>query len=291
MLALIAFILLMTSFILPWYGIHEKREYEYSDGDTEINEYGSGFTLSFFISPAGYGGATLYGGTATSGIFMLASLLLIAGLIFIGLFLLSILFKFGGKINQTNTLRTLGVLAMIFCILAPMIFMIGLPGALKSDAEKSAKNSGSQYEEPDHDDPTKSFFGSYEDVDEDSFSKQTDTTSWGGDIGWVFAFVSFVFLLISFIMVRSQRETVPVPQPYPEAPVSQMPAQPPLPGQVPTQPPLPGQVPTPPVQPHPRRVPPTQVTCPGCKNVIKINATSYPAPVKCPVCGTKGFIE
>jgi hypothetical protein len=103
----------------------------------------------------------------------------------------------------------LGVLALVFCLLAPIIFMIALPIAMRDDAEEDG-----DYDEPDRNDPTKSFFGSYE---EESFYGTTES-NWGGDIGWFLSFVSFIFLAISVNMIKPQKAAPPLPQTQPVTP-------------------------------------------------------------------------
>ncbi|UCE36653.1 MAG: hypothetical protein JSW00_14215 [Thermoplasmata archaeon] len=277
MLSFIAFILLLSSFILPWYGTHTESEYYDSH-----NEVGYGMTLSFFLSPSTVGGATFYGGSATSGLLTLTAIFVILALIFIGLFFIFSLFKAMDKSGPTYLLKVIGVLGMIFCILAPIIFMIALPGAMKADVEEEAAADGEEYDEPDHDHPTKSFFGSYEDTDEDDWGRREERASWGGDIGWLLAFVSFVFILIALIISSMEPSAAPpYGMQYPGAPPYQPPA-----GPTPQKP-----MPPPPTQPPPHTLGLMQVTCPSCRQPFTADVRSYPAPVKCPYCGMRGFIE
>ena len=132
------------------------------------------------------------------------------------------------KIRTLKLAKILGVLALIFCLIAPIIFAAAFPGAMKADEEKRAEDSDEEYESPDHDDPTKSFFGDYKDTDEDEYYKDTTTQSWGGDIGWIMAFVAFGLICISFLMtlpskgigsqgpIKRYPVRTPAPQPQPE---------------------------------------------------------------------------
>ncbi len=290
MFSFLALILLLSSFILPWWGLHVETKRVDGDGDTTYRKDGYGIPLSFFYMPVGgTSGATFYGGTSTSLVFTLTAAFVILAMIFTGLFIVSILTLMIDKTEPPNLLKTFGILAMVFCILAPLIFMVGLPGALKADSKEDAEYYDNDYEEPDHDDPTKSFFGSHEEKDEDLWDggSRTDTTNWGGDIGWNLAFVSFIFILLAFLAGRSAvGVAMPPQQQYPQGPLYPAPTQP-----IPGEPILKQPLPPPPTQPQPHTMGPTQVTCPSCKKAINTNITSFPAPIKCPHCGTRGFIE
>ena len=284
MLAFVALILLIITLFMPWYGTYSEVEVTDDDGETTRRDMGMGGTLSLFIGPMGGGAtATIYGGYAVNWILTFTAILVVLALIFTGLFFMSTLFRFLEKSSSMGSLRTFGILDLIFCILAPIIFMIGLPGAIKADEEESAEYSGGEYEEPDHDYPSKNFFGSYEDTEEDYWDgSRTVKYSWGGDIGWFLAFITFIILLVAFIMARSTAiETAPVQPPYTE----------PVPYQPPSRPMPSEPAPRTPARLPQQRMPPTRVTCPGCKNIISVRAASFPAPIKCPHCGMRGFIE
>ena len=210
--------MILISFLLPWWGAHsESYSYygnEYSEGSSYAYESGGGLSL---ISGLGYspgsgsmGGISLYSGDfSTPGIFRIAVILMVIALILAAIFAVSIFLCGNDILDSTSLPKTLGIIVVIICILAPIIFMVGLPGALEDDAKKTAEMNNREYEAPDHDDPTKSFFGSYSDTVTSNGNIDRTKMSWGGDIGWYMCFISFFIVLISLIMViltdRDQR--------------------------------------------------------------------------------------
>lgn len=208
MFAVTGIILLMVSFVLPWWGYHTERERRSSDGDLEYyNEAGFGLSISSGISNGRSGTSFYIGDYSTPAVYGVTTLLLILALIFASLMVVSIILNWFGKNIKLKLPLILGIMAIIFCILAPFVFMAALPGAMKADAEKSAKDTNDDYKEPNHDDPTKSFFGSYE--DKDGGLSDLTRSNWGGDIGWVLSIASFAMLLISVILIIPTRTAHP----------------------------------------------------------------------------------
>ncbi len=216
LIAVTGIVLLMVSFVLPWYGTHTEVRQEHQIGATIIYyEFGGGTSISSGVSYSGGATSMYYGDFSTPIIFGVTLLLLILALIFILLMVVILIINLTGKNINSRLPMILGIFALIFCLLAPLVFMVALPGAMKADAEKRAEKRGDDYIEPDHDDPTKSFFGNYEEEDGDlSVTK----SYWGGDIGWVLSFVSFVFLFISYYMIRPRKTVPPSSQYTPEMP-------------------------------------------------------------------------
>jgi hypothetical protein len=235
MFAVIGTVLLMVSFVLPWWGLHVEIEGSSSGG-------GFGVSISSGISYQG-SGTSFYIGDSTPIVYSTAALLIILALICSSLMVTALIISLINNNIKPDLIQRLGVLAIVFCLFAPIIFMIALPIAMKADAEKNAEDGGYEYDEPDHDDPTKSFFGSYE--EEGGFFSGTTKSNWGGDIGWVLSFISFIFLVISVNMIRPRKTTSPPPQAQPVSltrPESQPPHQirsglpPPPPQKIPKQP-------------------------------------------------------
>ncbi len=200
MIAVIGIVLLLVSFILPWWGLHLEMEGTVSGG-------GFGVSISSGISYQG-SGTSFYIGDSTPIVYSAAAILIILALICASLMVTALIISLINNNIKPKLSLQLGVLALVFCLLAPIIFMIALPMAMKADAEKRAEDGGYEYNEPDHDDPTKSFFGSYE--EEGSFFSGTTRSNWGGDIGWILSFISFLFLAISVNIIRP-RKTAPPP--------------------------------------------------------------------------------
>ena len=175
---IIAMLLIVTTLILPWWGMHTIREdVDLHDGDKYYSESGG---IGFYS----YGTSLYSGEFSVPALFGATTMLMIIALIFTALFITMVFLYEMEKIRTLKLAKILGVLALIFCLIAPIIFAAAFPGAMKADEEKRAEDSDEEYESPDHDDPTKSFFGDYKDTDEDEYYKDTTTQSWGGDIGW-----------------------------------------------------------------------------------------------------------
>ena len=199
--AAIGLMLLIFSFVLPWWGYHNV----YDDGEYH-SEWSGGISIAsgFWYyqgqgdSPTIQSGTSLYmGDYSVPALFGTTAILMIIAIIFTFLLIISILLFEFGKIRKRMPM-IFGVIAIIFCILAPIIFMVAFPNAVKADTEKRIEEGSLTDGVPSHDDPSNKFFGSYK---EDSF-KQT----WGGDIGWFLAIISFIMILISFILIVSIRK-------------------------------------------------------------------------------------
>jgi hypothetical protein len=219
MIAVVGIVLLLVSFILPWWGLHLEMDRTMStglvtDGGYDYHEeVGFGMSISSGISYSGSGTSFYISGFSTPAIFAFTASLMVLALIFASLMVTALFLTMINKNIKPGLPLRFCVLAIIFCLLAPIVFMIALPVAMKADAEKRAEDSGEDYEEPDRDDPTKSFFGSYEEEEDDGYFIGTTKSNWGGDIGWVLSYVSFAFLVISYYMIRP-RKTVPPPSQF-----------------------------------------------------------------------------
>jgi hypothetical protein len=205
MIGVVGIVLLLVSFILPWWGLNIEIEGTTSGG-------GFGASISSGISFQG-SGTSFYIGGVTKVVYIVAAILIILALICASLMVTSLMISLvhNNKIIPSLS-RQFGVLALVFCLLAPIMFMITLPMAMRSDAEREADDN---YEEPDRDDPTKSFFGSYEEEGSSFFGARTTKSNWGGDIGWILSFVSSLFLAISVILTRPRKEAPISPQVQP----------------------------------------------------------------------------
>ena len=210
MFAVIGIVLLIVSLMLPWWGVHTKVE--------DTSEYGYSYESGGGVSIAsgfGYsgGGTSMYSGDfSTPLIFGVTTMFMILALLFASLMTVYIIISLFGKNIKPKLPTILGILAIIFCILAPTIFMIALPGAMQADAKKRAEDNGGEYVEPDHDDPTKSFFGEYKDDSDEEIEKM----NWGGDIGWILSLIAFTMLLISVVFVIPKKSTFPPQQQIPQ---------------------------------------------------------------------------
>ncbi len=198
---LVGIILMSIALVLPWY----QMSYEY---DSSEGTMGAGADQFIHMDS----------GDQTKWSFVMSETLGMVGLV-IGVIALMFLLisSLGGQPSKMPMIFTL--IAAILCILAPMILMATLPGAFEADA----KEANDDWEQPDHDAYTKSFFGSYEDKEDDS------KDSWGGDVGWFLAIVAFVMFLLAFIFIlRGKKTQAPAPMPPQQPPLQQQPPQQPM---------------------------------------------------------------
>jgi hypothetical protein len=230
MFGVVGIVLLFISFILPWWGF-----YRHTDG--EASGFGYGTSISSGIEIQG-SGTSFYTGGVTKTVYFVAAILIVLALICASLMVTQLMISMIRYNRKPNLALQLGILALVFCLLAPIIFMIALPMAMRTDAEREAEEDGEEYEEPDHDDPTKSFFGSYED-EGNFFDGRTIRRNWGGDIGWFLSLVSSLFLAVSVILIRPRRQVPLSPQVQPEAPIWTGSPQPTLKKDLPPPPPSP----------------------------------------------------
>jgi hypothetical protein len=208
--SVVGIVLLFVSFVLPWWGHYRER-------DGEASGFGYGISISTGLEIHG-SGTSFYTGGVTKTVYFVAAILIILALICAALMATNlILDSIRGNIDSNLSMQ-FGVLALVFCLLAPIMFMITLPMALRTDAEREAEEDGEEYEVPDHDDPTKSFFGSREEEEGFLSGSRTTRINWGGDIGWILSFVSSIFLAISVIMIRSSKKEPLSPQAQPVGP-------------------------------------------------------------------------
>lgn len=271
MLTFIALTLLIASFVLPWYGTYREGPSGYS--------YSNGVETSIGYSDSGYGmplwfGATFYGGDSVNVVYGITALFMILAMIFLGMMLLSFLYFGVGKLETVNLPKILGVLAIIFCILAPIVFMASLPGAMKSDRMEETTGS---YTEPKGDDPTKSFFGSN--------TEGKITTRWGGDIGWALPFISIIFIGIALSSsLRDERQ-------FGWTPVSRFSHRTIQPQPSYQQPPIQQQYQPFYQKPYQQIPKPTLIKCPRCNNQFEVSDPKRPLTIQCPMCGTSGILE
>jgi len=180
-IVLIGAILLIAAAFMPWYTYQAKTTTPAGSGTTTINSYpglpGQNGTIQCSTSGSAacpysqtsYNNAreNNTGNIAEAGYFMM-----IVG------FILGLLGAIMGVMSRGNPRRAgpafaLGLIAMILALIAPILFMGLLPGALSNDipsAERASSNG-----------PWSSFFGSNSTT---PFSGVTIDFTWGPAIGW-----------------------------------------------------------------------------------------------------------
>jgi hypothetical protein len=166
-------------------------------------------------------------GSEVLGVFRITGILFYLSLVGVIIGLVGAALVMTQKMN--NKVGAIFVLiALILALMAPFYLMFMLPGAFENEFEEF----GSDGYLPTC--ITKGFFGSEEKNMEGVHSEY----SWGGGMGWFFALIAFVLILIALLLVGMSS-----PRPIPIAP-QQPPAQQPYPPQGPS----PSQPPSPPPQ-------------------------------------------
>jgi hypothetical protein len=150
-------------------------------------------------------------------------------------------FRTSSKGSGTMLAITIGTIGLVILFLCPILLAAALPGAFR----QAEFDSTGTYKELDHPAPSNAFFGNYADT------ATQNNMNWGGDVGWILAFVSCIFLFIAIILYTIETMPRAAPPPFPQ-PRPQMPG--PYPGRYGQPAPAPTTQPVraqPPVQPSP----------------------------------------
>lgn len=133
------------------------------------------------------------GNVAETGLF-----LLIVGFI-VGIVATIFGFMSRGNSRRANPAVVFAIIAVILALITPVLFMAALPGAISSDISTAYRPSSSG--------PWSSFTGSTSGTIPVSPTLSVPfTSSWGPALGWYFAFVAFVLLLIGLIVLLMARK-------------------------------------------------------------------------------------
>ena len=130
----------------------------------------------------------------TRGVYSLTQIMVILGLVMCVLLLIGGLMLRKGPGKRTLAM-TFGVLALLFALLGPLMFMVQHPGAMKSDLGSAGSTTSG---------PQNSFMGSESGI------------SWGPGIGWIMGLMGFIFALIGFILVLLVKKAGPIPPANPQ---------------------------------------------------------------------------
>jgi amino acid transporter len=202
--ALLAVIMMGISMVLPWYTITTevggKKVMELSSSFSGLTADDGNETES-----KGWGEKPideLYDNQA--GVFTIAMIMTILGLVFAILLLIGAVMAKKGKGKKLAVI--FGLLAFLFCLLAPILLMAMHPGAVAQDYKDNYKT------DPEGKGPHDSFFGS-----EEAFGFKI---SWGGGVGWIMAMIGFIFALLGFILALklpkpAYSSPAPLPPPGP----------------------------------------------------------------------------
>lgn len=177
--ALLCVIMMGIALALPWYVYT-------TDGDPYARATLTG-TETKIIDPSTLEETTeskawgdMEGVDAQKGVYNLALIMTVLGLVLAILLLIGAILAMKGKGKQYVFL--FGLLALIFCLLAPVIFMASHAGAV---AEDFKENTGVEPEGP----------GSH-----DSFSGSEGAVGWGPSSGFYMTIIGFIFALLAFIL-------------------------------------------------------------------------------------------
>jgi hypothetical protein len=224
MTAVAGMVILAASFVLPWWGMYFEYERIRLDTDETISysDAGFGISVSSGISWEDTGTSLYIRNSVTTIVCAIAAMLVIMALVFASLMIAGLMVDLLRRTVKSRIPMMFGMFALFFCLLAPIVFMIALPIAMEADARSEASLDGDEYEVPDHDDPTKSFFGSHREEDTGSSWVEVEETTWGGDIGWFLVFLSAALFIVTVVILRQEKSPVaPVTQEVVEQPESQ----------------------------------------------------------------------
>jgi len=188
--SVIGFALVFICLVTPWY-------YGTSEYKTEYGAYKSVGQMPLSV---------IYGSEFQSLVFSVTLVLMIFAFVLTTLFLFLVLMNISGLKFGKKIMKMIIPVAVILTLLAPIIFGVALPPAIKSDDERSSKANNDDYTAPDHTDPSNSFFGSYENKDE--YDNTSTNNSWGGGLGWFLSFIAFMFLLLAYINFRKIKDAL-----------------------------------------------------------------------------------
>lgn len=212
---LIGAILLIAALFTPWYAYKTS----YAGASETQNSYpgiaSTNGTIQYTCSglPAGAScpSQTSYssivpketnvGNIAETGFF-----LLIVGII-LGIIAAIFGFVSRGNARRSGPALTLGIIALLLAIVAPVLFAAALPGAVSSDISTT-------YRPPNTSGPWSSFTGS---------SSYTNplvgvvSFNWGPGVGWYLSIGAFVILLVGVVLLFIGRKEPSAPTPAPES--------------------------------------------------------------------------
>jgi hypothetical protein len=183
--AILIIVIMGVCMFTPWYVV--KSEYEDYEVESEVSFAGmkaksEGSSVSY-----DWDDEMLKDEENTRNLYLITQIMVILGLVFGILILIGAILAMVGKGPGKKLAVIFGLIALIFCILAPVIFLVMHPGALDSDYEGTVK--------PDEG-PNKSFIGSKE--YEGSAYADSYKQEWGPAIGWILAWIGFIFAVICF---------------------------------------------------------------------------------------------
>ncbi len=202
-LGIIGAVLVIVTLFMPWYATTTSVDIAGSTMETTASYGLSGVTADV----AGMSVTTSYAAgdlDAVGGLMSMTMIMVLIGFI---------LMIAGGALAMMGKMapKTVGAIVLaggIIALLAAVLFMTGMPGALESDAPAGAFDA---YDPS----PATSFFGS---IDMGALG----TISWGGGLAWILALVAGVVGLIGGAMAMMGKKA---PEETPATPPAQPPAQ------------------------------------------------------------------
>jgi len=220
--AVLGLVLVGISLAMPWY----SYKIEYSGGEIASGKVEQLYTFSGADSKFDM---TMLGQTISStnhtawsdmknvdktkGVYQLTMVMVILALVMLILLLVGGIMLMKGPEKKMLAV-IFGVLAFVFALIGPVMFMAMLPGATNDDM----KDASSGITNSTSDGPHKSFTGSTD----SSLGK----LSWGPGIGWIMGLMGFIFALLGFILVIMVKK--PAAAPMGALPMQGAPMQPPM---------------------------------------------------------------
>jgi hypothetical protein len=221
--AILSVIFMGISLGMPWYSHTAKSEAMGISFETEQLYKFEGIEmenpLTDEVETVSWDDEDLGNTTNTKNVYQTTQILVILGLVMGILLLIGGILAFAGKGKKLAVL--FGLLAFLFCLLAPVLFMFMHPGAVDEDIGEDIDFG-----------PQKSFIGSRSETEgEGEFSFSVEE-NWGPGTGWFMAMVGFVFAIVGFGLALRLPKPVgaPMPPPGPEpgpGPGTSQPPQPP----------------------------------------------------------------
>ncbi|MCI4346714.1 MAG: hypothetical protein L3K07_08205 [Thermoplasmata archaeon] len=182
-------LLLLVSILLPWYEIGLTGS---QSGGVTLSPDGQ-VTVTFQSSTASTSFSTAHL-NATGQLYTGVAALLVLGGIF-GLLGGSLGIASGWRPNYRRGATVLGILGLVFAILAPVVLLIAQPAAINSDGLYGRNSGGIST-------PASTFFG--------SASGNGGTETWGPSVGWYLGFVAGALSLVgTILLLRNRPEEAP----------------------------------------------------------------------------------
>ena len=182
--AVLGVVFMGMSLIMPWYNVKSSM----LGVDVEANYDFQGVTSKAGGMSVSQKWSDAKGVDKTKGVYSLTQIMVILGLVMCVLLLIGGLMLRKGP-GKKSLAMVFGVLALVFAMLGPVLFMVQHPGAVKSDSGTAVTGKGPW----------------------DSFTGSENNVTWGPGIGWIMGLLGFIFALLGFILVLRVKKPAATP--------------------------------------------------------------------------------